>query len=126
MAYDVRVTHCEDYVRAVIAGERKEARAAQDAEQAIHTITQACREAQVRKVLCLAGLKGPLSVGAAYQIAKFLSHTEFGRNFRLAVVYTYNEAETASTFGELAAKNRGVHARVFPAEEEALFWLRAD
>ena len=82
------------------------------------------REANLRGVLVVLGLTGPLIPEP--QLAAMIADVASGDvgDFRVAIVQTRLERQPHDELGILIAIEHGITARVFPDEASALVWLR--
>jgi len=82
------------------------------------------REANLRKILVVLDLTGPLipEQQLAWMIAQ-VAEADLGE-YRVAIVQTRHERQHHDELGILVAIEHGIAARVFPDEASALVWLR--
>lgn len=124
MTYRIDISLEADHVRAVVAGQRRAGREVDDAAEFWSRIAEACRAHQVHAIVAVIDLGGRLSSTSAFEIANHIVSLGLTWPYRIAVVDRNELSYQDNLFAETVAVNRGVHAKVFRAEAEALAWLR--
>jgi hypothetical protein len=123
MPYECAITNEKDYLRVVVSGEWNPGHELEDAIAMWMQVGKACIDEEQRRVLAIFDVPGRLPPVSAYELASNPERFGLGNNFRLAVIYLYEDRRNDSQFAETVAANRGYKVKIFDDEESALQWL---
>jgi hypothetical protein len=126
MPFGVTFGRQGDVLRFEVSGVRVPGELAGEMVAVWTRVAQECRAARVDRVMGVNRLTGPVPAAEVYEIGQQVPGILGGAVRRMAFVVLGNrEAFRANLFFENVAVNRGLEARIFEDEAQALAWLRA-
>lgn len=119
MAYDIVLSLRDGYVLAEASGKRS----MEDSANLARSFAKFADEHGVFNVLLILDLKGRLDEFQMYDLASRFEEYGLDSRFRLAIIDHNEETKPERDFMEDVVVNRGLNARVFDKEDDALAWL---
>ncbi|MEQ9188641.1 MAG: hypothetical protein RLP15_12970 [Cryomorphaceae bacterium] len=123
MPFKVNISIESNFVRAVLVGMRAQSADVEVAQQLLGSVSKACEENGLNKLMIISELIGPLNHAAAFQLISDPASLGWKPNYRAAVVNHDVSADDFYQFNQMVAANRGLQMRFFVDEAEARAWL---
>jgi hypothetical protein len=123
MAYKFTILENRDYIRVEASGKWTPGKELDDVSKVLAQVSDICQNKNKNYILAIWDVEGPLPVMIGYDIVESANKFNWGRNFKLALVFTYQEKFKDAHFVETAAVNRGYWVKMFENEHEAKLWL---
>lgn len=123
MAYSIRISKTEKYIRADVSGNWNPGSELDDALNTWSAMAKYCKVQNTNRILSVWDVRGHLPTVAAYNLIGSLGKIGWEYRFRAAVVHLNENRLKDSLFVETVAINRGFQVKMFDNEESALRWL---
>ncbi len=123
MPYNCIIQEHQDHVRVEVSGNPVPGKELDDAIGVFAQVADICLKKSISRILAIWDVPGHLPSITGYNIVDFANRTNWGLDFRLAVVYTHKERFIDALFVEKVAINRGYRVKMFENEKEAKTWL---
>jgi hypothetical protein len=123
MPYDCIIQEHKDHVRVEVSGNPVPGKELDDAIGVLSQVAHFCNKKRIARILAIWDVPGHLPSITGYNIVDSATRTNWGFDFKLAIVYSHKERFTDALFVETAAINRGYRVKMFENEKEAKTWL---
>ena len=123
MAYDLKFTLHENYLRMDIAGHRIPGKEVMLMVEAISRLTEEIRNTGMEKILVVSTLTGRAPTQVIYQLSQLTTQYRWKKEYKLSIVDTNEDSYRDNMFTQVIADDRGFLLKFFRDEKNALEWL---
>lgn len=125
MPYTITFLEQNGYLRVEMRGNRNTGDPARSGRSAVDQIVEKCRESGYTRILIISHLTGDYPPFANYQVVSAMAQEAIPEEWKMAYINLDPNSHKAVQFSETMATRKGVQARLFDNEQDAIDWLNS-